>query len=350
MKQTRSLILLCLCLLALAALPAAAQEAPLGVPLSPEQESTLPDAIRSDPRAIYGAIHITGFDQLGCSNFAPVARVTILVPSTHEGFVIRSTVSRMGLMSMNERMTFNDTSGAYPWVLGNFTSGGPVNASWPLTADVGYTLSMLLIKSSGEPLWYTEANFSCNGAPSFVETMSTPVRVLSLNSEFNKAGSTSTLAAKWKPTGNAKRTCTALPTGCAIKMTAKPGKTTQITQNKRFRPKPGAGSGSVFGMIVMYEAKSNGFVPGEFDLALTINGGGRNRGAGDAGGMTATFNHPVTVPNANGEFFTGMKVDTRLTAELEKLNINLAYSADAKNAIFVRSAYFWVADRSIGGN
>ena len=345
MKQIRSLILLLLCLLTLAAIPAAAQEGPLGVPLSPEQAAGLPDALRNDPRASYGAIHITGFDRMGCSEFDPIANVTILVPPANEGITIHTKISRPGYVAMNLLESFQGKSGAYSWILAGFTSGGAVNENWPLTINTEYSLSVLLMNHKGEPLWYSEARFNCNGAPSFAATTSTPVRIVNVNPDFNKAGVTSAIAAKWTPAVKSKRTCTAVPGECAIKMTSKPGKTAQITQNKRFKPKPVAGEGSVFGLIVMYDTQTTGFVPGTLGYTMKLNGGAStDTRTIDSGGQTLISSIPLTVPQTQGGLFAGMTADYRLNAELTHLNINLTYDAQAKSKIFLRSAYFWIAD------
>ena len=349
MKHPRYFLLL-LCLLMLAAIPSAAQEGPLGVPLSPEQAAGLPDAIRSDPRAAYGVIHITGFDSLGCNEYDSVARWVLIVPESDDNYIIRTKLSRSGQVLLNAHILFGDQTGSHTWALSGQTSGGPISAAWPLIPGAGYKLAMLLMTSEGKPLWYTEATFTCDDAPSSAWSTSAPAQVISVNPEFDKAGALSTLAAKWKPAGNAKRNCTLIPGDCAIKMTAKPGKTAQITQNKRFKLNPAASGGDVYGLLIVYDTKETDFVPGEFGLTVKINGGASDVGDGgdtrydENGGQTLTATIPVTAPLQDGEIFTGLIKERRFATDLTKLNIDLTYNANAKSTVFVRSVYFWVAD------
>lgn len=332
MKTSRYLLLL-LCLLMLAAVPIAAQEAPLGVPLAPEQAAALPASLRSDPRAFDGFIQITEFDQLVCAANLIIANVSIFAPPTPEGYIIRTKVSNQGLTLMNERTSWVGGFDTKPWTLSYKTSGGPAVDSWPLMINQNYLFSMLLMNPQGKPMWYTEAEFTCNQSPASVQPVSGPVSVISLNPEFNSAGSPATLAANWRSSGSAKRMCKA--ESCMMKLTAKPAENALITQKLNFVAKPAGEPGDASGLIVMYNTKDAGFTPGTLRVKSKVNAG--------EGGNGFLADIPVPSVQLNGELFIGL-TNQKLNESLSKLKLQFTYSAAEKSTLFVRSAYFWVVD------
>lgn len=339
MKTSRYLLLL-LCLLMLAAVPVAAQDGPLPLPLSPEQAAALPPSARNDPRAAYGFIHITGFSQIGCSAAASVANVTVVVPQVSGGFVIRSKLSDNGQTVMNERVPFTTASGAYQWTLDYKTSGGAAVNAWPLAANEIYLFSMLLMTAEGKPVWYTEAEFECDQAPASVQPVSGPVKVYSLNPRFDKAGSSDTLAADWQSTGSAKRVCKG--EGCVMKLTAKPAENASITQKVNYPSSTPVNFGDSYGLVIRYSTKERGFAPGTLRVKLKLNKVS-NPIRGGYYEQIITADLPISSIQFNVEIFSGLII----RRSLERLNdakFQLTYSAAAKSTLLVEAAYLWVAD------